>query len=264
MRTVPPGRVTRVSSAITSSGRGTWCSVRNVPATSNDARSKPSLAMSPSTNVRFAGALDRPRWISSGTSSTATTSRTSGASAKASAPVPAPASSARSSPVSGTNSRTSAANSSERRSWSAAIRSAVAAKRARVASCVLKRLLFRCDRACSALLCDLLEQPPDLGPGRDLEFPPAHERLLRLRPSRPNHGFLELPCAEECERLERPRLARPTKAVDRPGRGVDRRLGPQQRLREPARLVRDRKRLQLLAEDDHEVVVRVIRRFAPV
>src|SRR5439155_12112411 len=206
----------------------------------------------------FDGALARPRSINSGTSSTATTSRTSAASAKARAPVPAPASSARSPPLTGTNSRTRAVSSSLRRSWRAAIRSAVAANRARVASCVLKRLLFRRDRACSAFLRDLIEQPPDLRPGWNSQLAAPHERLLRLALASFEHVLTERVGVQKRQRLQRPGLGRSAKTVDRPRRGVGRRLGAKQRLREPARLVRDRKLGQILPEDDHEVVVGVV------
>src|SRR5512132_542850 len=253
----PPRRVTRVSSATASSGRAMWCKERRVPAKSNEESSNGSFVASPSTNSTLSkpAARCRPCSSSSGTRSTATTSRTCGASANASAPAPAALSSARSSPLSSAKRTIFASSSAARASWSAATRSAVLANRSCAASCIVKRLLLRRDRTRRPLLVDLREQAADLRPGRQAELVAPQQRLRGVVPPRLLDGLAHVGRAHERERLERPGLRRAAKAMDR-ARVRLRPLRPQQRRREAAQVVRDRKAPQPLAEDGDQAVRR--------
>src|SRR5919204_433462 len=262
----PPGRVTRTSSAIASSGRAMWCSVRSAPARSNDAYSNGSFVASPSTNETFGNRSARARACSSssGTRSTPTTSRTCGASANASAPEPVPESSARSFPESGTKRTMSFSSEAARASCSSPTRSAVFANRFRVASCIVERLLLRDDRTRRAFFLDLREQPPDLRPRRQPELVPAQERLVRIAHPRLQHRVRKLLRVDERERLERPRLGRAAEAEDRPRRVVRRPLRPEQAAPVPAELVRDGQPAQAVAEDRNQPVFGRVDAVEPV
>src|SRR5581483_8246036 len=229
------------------SGRRTWWSVRAQPARSKAPLRRSSRVMSPSAKVTFGNSAARSRPCSSnaGSRSTASTSATCGASANASAPVPAPASSARSSPRGWTKRRTCSVSSARRASSSSAIRSAVSDQRS---PDKLQRLLSGRDRSRGSLLGDQLEEPADLGPRRDPELVAAEQRLRRLSRAGLANRAGELVCAEEGERLERPRLRRAAEPVDLPRRPVARRGRAQERVREAAQLVRDRQPAQTLAE----------------
>src|SRR4051795_7058727 len=246
----PPGCVTRTSSATTSSGRGTWWRVRSDPARSNDAGSNGSCVASPSTNSMFGVlcARRRPCSSSSGTRSTATTSRTWRASANASAPAPLPESSARSSPLGAANRTTFASSSAARASCSAAIRSAVLANRSCVASCIVERLLPRGDRTGGPLLLDLGQETADLGPRGEVELVAAQQGLGGIPLARPLDRGAQLRRSGIRERLECPRLGCAAEAVDR-ARIVAGAPGPQQRGGVAPELVRDGEGAEVLAED---------------
>src|ERR671935_81540 len=262
----PPGRVTRTSSAIASSGRAMWCSVRSAPARSNDAYSNGSFVASPSTNETFGNRSARARACSSssGTRSTPTTSRTCGASANASAPEPVPESSARSSPLGATKRTTRCSSSAARASCNAATRSAVFANRFRVASCIVEGLLLRGDRPRRALLLDLREQPADLRPRRQAQLVSAQEGLVRVARPRLEQCAGERLRTDKRERVERPRLGRAAKAKDLTLRVVRRRLCCEQAPRVSAQLVRDRETAYALAERGHQPVVGRVDAIEPV
>src|SRR5919201_2828946 len=262
----PPGRVTRTSSAIASSGRAMWCSVRSAPSRSNDAYSNGSFVASPSTNETFGNRSARARACSSssGTRSTPTTSRTCGASANASAPEPVPESSARSSPLGATKRTTRCSSSAARASCNAATRSAVFANRSRVASCIVERLLLRDDRTGRAFFLDRGEQPADLRPGRQPELVSAQERLVRVAHARLQDGGRELLRADERERLERPRLGDAAESEDPARRVVGWALGREQAARVPAELVRHGKPPRPLAKDRHQAVVGRVETVEPL
>src|SRR5205814_573221 len=122
-----------------------------------------------------------------------------------------------------------------------------------------ERLLSGRNRACSALLGELVEQAADLGAGRQSELVTPKKRLGGL--PLPGRDDLSGECVrvEERERLERPGLSRTAEAVELAIRAVPWCLGGEQLAREPPRRVRDRKAPQVLTERDHEVVVRVVR-----
>src|SRR5215211_2386097 len=255
--TRPPGRVTRASSATASSGRAMWCSVRSEPARSNEPASSGSLVASPSRKLTLGSRSPRlrPCSSSSGTRSTATTSRTCGASASARAPAPAALSSTRSSPSSSAKRTTFASSSAARASWSAATRSAVLPNRSCAASCIVERLLLRSDRTRRPLLLDLREQAADLRPRRQAELVAAQQGLCKVVSPRRLDDVAQLGRAHERERLLSPGLGRTAEAVD--GARIRLRpLGPQQRRGEAAQVVRDGEAPQPLAEDGDEPVAR--------
>src|SRR5579859_1143284 len=257
--TRPPSRVTRASSETATSGRVMWCSVRWQAARSNESRSKGIRVASPSTKLTFsiaeAAAACRPSSRSSGTRSSATTSPTSGASARASAPVPAPESITRSSPPSGTNSRTASRSASRRPCSFAATRSAVLANRLRTASAwassdKLQRLLSRRDRARCALLGDQLEQPSDLGSGREAELVTAEERLGRIGRAGLLERTLEVESPVEGECVVAPRLGLATEAVHISGGRAGGRRAAEQGDGVAPELTRDGQQADRVLEED--------------
>src|SRR6476619_2968954 len=260
--TWPPNRVTRASSEIASSGRLTWWSVRAQPARSNVPLVRSSRVMSPSAKVTFGNGAARCRASSSSAVSwsRASTSATYGERAKASAPVPVPASSARSVPDGWTKRRTRSVRSARRSSSSSAICAAVSAHRF---SDKLQRLLSRRDRARCALLRDELEQSPDFRALGNAHLVAAQERPGRLVLAGDPDRIGVLTGAQVGQRLERPRLGRPAEAVDRARRVIRRHLRPEQGVREPAELVRDRQPSQPGAERDGEPVLRRVELAQP-
>ena len=217
--TRPPMRVTRDSSATASSGRGDVVQRPQRAGEVEGAELEGQLGRVALDEGDVRELLCRacaPCSSSSGTRSTATTSRTCGASAKASAPAPVPESSTRSSPV--------GCDEAERPSPRARPPARPGARRpaqpsspnrSRVASCIVERLLLRGDRTRRPLLLDLGEQAADLRARRQAELLAADERLGRLGAARLLDGVRELVGAEEGKRVERPRLGRAAEAVDR-------------------------------------------------
>ena len=121
----------------------------------------------------------------------------------------------------------------------------------------LKRFFAGRDRAGGALLGDEIEQAPDLRPRRDAEL----ERRPRAEAAR----FGSATLAAERRRRGRSRRGRRARSAptarSRAGNGGSRGASrpraaprPEQRAREPLDLVRDRKALDVLAEDDDEQV----------
>ncbi len=116
------------------------------------------------------------------------------------------------------------------------------------------------DRSGCALLVDDGEDTSDLRAGRQTELVPSHERLGRIGPASLLDFPRELGRTDERERIERPRLRRATKAMDRTRRLV---LGPactQQRCGISAEIPRDGERTKPLAKDDDEPEVRIVQR----
>ena len=175
--------------------------------------------------------------------STPTTSATCGASANATEPVPQPASSAASSPVNGPSRRCrrvgeiGCALLLEREPEidahdPASSRASVASER--------EGLLARRDRPRCPLLVDGVEDTSDLGAGLDTQLVAAHERRRGIGATRSLHDSDELLRADECQRVERPRLRLTAEAVDRARRRVVGLPRAPERARVALELVRDR------------------------
>jgi hypothetical protein len=113
-------------------------------------------------------------------------------------------------------------------------------------------LLARRDRARRAFLLDQLEEPAHLGAGRHAELVPADERLDGIARARAPDCVLELVRVEKRQRFERPRLRCAAETVNRARRVALRPLRTKDGAREAPQLVRDRKALDVLTEDEDE------------
>ena len=101
-----------------------------------------------------------------------------------------------------------------------------------LASDELERFLARRDLARRAFLFDELEQPADLRARRQAQLVASEQRLGRVVLASLPHRLGVLRAPDEDQRIERPRLGRPPKAVDRARRSVP---GPLAREATPAR-----------------------------
>ena len=195
--------------------------------------------------------------------STPTTSATCGASAKATDPVPQPASSAASSPLNGASRRCrrvgeigcalllegkpeiDAHDPATSRAERPSEREGVLARR---------------DRPRCPLLVDGVEDTSDLGAGLDSQLVAAHERRLGIGATRSLHDSDELLRADECQRVERPRLRLAAEAVDCARRWVVGLPRAPECARVALELVRDGEPSEVLAEGDDESEVGIVER----